>query len=111
MGPYLRIYLNDHRAGAAGGLALARRCLRNNEASDLGATLRSILDEIKADADTLDGVARYLGVPENRLKLIAARVGELAGRAEGNGHARGYSPVRRLVGVRAPIAAIEGERG
>ena len=51
---YLGIYLNDHRAGATAGLALAKRVLRENEGSPLADTLRSVLGEIEEEAATLD---------------------------------------------------------
>lgn len=35
----LQIYLNDHLAGAVGGAELARRCLRSNRGTPLGALL------------------------------------------------------------------------
>ena len=52
----LRIYLDDHRAGAAGGVALARRMLEKNPDNYLTSTLRELTDEIDGDRDVLDDV-------------------------------------------------------
>ena len=52
----LRLYLDDHRAGAAGGVALARRMLEENPDNYLTATLRELTDEINADREVLDDV-------------------------------------------------------
>jgi hypothetical protein len=47
----LGVYLKDHRAGAAGGLHLARRMLREYGGSELGAVLQEIVLEIERDLD------------------------------------------------------------
>jgi hypothetical protein len=43
------IYLDDHRAGAAGGLALAQRMLEENPDNYLTATMRELTGEIDQD--------------------------------------------------------------
>jgi hypothetical protein len=108
--PHLRIYLNDHRAGAAGGVALARRCQKNNETSELGTTMRTIVDEFTTDAEMLTRIADRFGIPINPLKTTAVRVGELLGRLKTNGHLREYSPLSRLLELEALLAGIDAKR-
>ena len=55
---FLRIFVNDHRGGAAGGLALARRSQRNNRGSALGTELQAIVTDLAEDAATLTELAR-----------------------------------------------------
>jgi hypothetical protein len=45
----LGIYLNDHLAGAMGGIELARRALRNNRGTPLAADLERLVREIDED--------------------------------------------------------------
>ena len=107
---YLRVYLNDHRAGAAGGQALAKRCLRNNPRSELGDTLRQLLPELESEAKTLEGIIERLDTTANRVKQVLAVAGERAARLKLNGSFRHYSPLSRLVEVEALLAGIEAKR-
>jgi hypothetical protein len=107
---YLGIYLNDHRAGASAGLALARRCRRNNEGSALGDEMASVVADLLADKESLTRIAQHLGVPQNRFKQAAARAGELIGRLKFNGEFRGYSPLSRLLEIEMLLGGIDGKR-
>jgi hypothetical protein len=92
----LGVYLDDHRAGAAGGVALARRMLDANPHNYLTATLRELTDEIDADRQVLDDLIRRLGDTPNRLKIMMSAAGEKFGRLKANGHFTRYSPLSRL---------------
>ena len=108
---YVSIYVDDHRAAAAGGVALARRTARENVGSTFsGDVLQGVADDIAEDKATLDSIARLLGVRPNVLKVTVARLGEMAGRFKLNGQLRGYSPLSRLIEIEALIAGIEAKR-
>jgi hypothetical protein len=107
---YLAIYINDHGAGGAAGLALARRCLSRNERSALGETLRHIVDEIAQDVDTLSSVRRSLALKDDRLKRVIARLVERLTRFKLNGRLRGYSPLSRLLEIEALLTGIDAKR-
>jgi hypothetical protein len=107
---FVDVYLNDHRAGATAGLALARRCLHNNEGSRVGAALRDITTEIEDDAETLDEIASFLSVKPDPVKRLFARVGELMSRAKLNGRLTRYSPLSRLLELEALMAGTEAKR-
>ena len=108
---YLSIYVNDHRAAAAGGVALARRMIRENAGSEFSRdVVEAVAGEIGEDKATLDRVARLLGVRPNGPKIVVARVAELAGRLKLNGQLRGYSPLSRLIEIETLMAGIEAKR-
>ena len=106
---YLATYLNDHYAGATGGLALARRAASENEDSELGAFLSELADEIEADRATLAEIMGALGVGTDRTKVIAARVFERVGRLKPNAQLLGYSPLSRLVELEVLALGIRGK--
>jgi hypothetical protein len=102
----LGIYLNDHLMGAAGGGELARRCLRNNKGTPLGAALAELLSEIVEDRAQLERLMARLDVQPDRLKPLAGVVGERAGRIKLNGSLLRYSDLSRLVELEALTAGV-----
>jgi hypothetical protein len=107
---HLRIYLNDHRAAARAGAALARRCQRSNEGTPLGDTIEDVAREIEDDVATLEHVAHALRIRIDPLKVATMRVGEVAGRLKLNGSVRRYSPLSRLLELEALLAGIDAKR-
>lgn len=107
---YLAIYVNDHRAGAAAGLALAKRALKENIGTPLGDAPSVIVSAIEQDKAQLERVAQALGVRSDPVKFGLARVGELVARAKPNGQIRGYSPLSRLLEIESLLAAIDAKR-
>ena len=106
----LRIYLNDHRAGAEAGLELAKRCLKNNEGTEFAPFLRGLTDEIRDDLQTLEDCLRALEMTSNPAKIRMAWLAEKIGRAKLNGRVRGYSPLSRLLEFEGLALGIEGKR-
>jgi hypothetical protein len=92
----LRLYLDDHRAGAAGGVALARRMLKENPDNFLTATMRELTDEIQRDREVLDDIIARLGHSPNRVKMAMGAAGAWMARLKANGYIRKYSPLSRL---------------
>ena len=104
---YLRIYLNDHLAGAAAGIALARRTLGSNPDPPLGPFLQGLVADFRVDKRLLESLIASHGLPRGRLKQVGAVAAERLGRGKLNGALSGYSPLSRLVeleGLRAAIA-------
>lgn len=106
----LQIYLNDHRAGAAGALAMLRRSAGSNQGTPLGATLEALIDEIEADAETLDRVLDHLDLTPSPVKQLLAKVAERVGRLKMNGRLRGYSPLSRVLEIEGLLAGIDAKR-
>jgi predicted DNA-binding ribbon-helix-helix protein len=108
---YLRIYLQDHLAGATAGLELARRTRGANEGTEYGPPLAKIADEIEADRRHLQGLIEELGFGGDRFKNIAAWGLEKVGRLKLNGQLTGYSPLSRLVELEGLLTGITGKKG
>lgn len=79
--PQLEIYLNDHLAGATGGVELARRLRASNrDDAVFGETLSRVCAEIEADRTVLEQVIKELGYTRDKFKPAAAWVAEKLGR-------------------------------
>ena len=110
--PQLEIYLNDHLAGATGGVELARRLRASNrEDAVFGATLSRVCAEIEADRTALEQVIEELGYSRGKVKPAAAWVAEKLGRLKLNGQLRGYSPLSRLIELEGLLIGITGKIG
>lgn len=106
----LQIYVGDHLAASAGGIALARRCQRNNRGTALGTVMEAIADEIQADARVLSEIATELGARRSRVKRVAVIVGERLARLKLNGRLGSYSPLSRVIELEGLMAAIDMKR-
>jgi hypothetical protein len=106
---YLATYLNDHLAGATGGLALVRRAASENEGSELGDFLSDLEGEIASDRETLKEIMAALGVRTDPVKVVAAQVFERVGRLKPNAQLRGYSPLSPLIELEMLRLGIQGK--
>src|SRR4029077_19989428 len=88
----LAVYLRDHFAGAAAGLALAERCQRANDDNPLGAVLTEIAAEITEDRESLRAFMNVLDVREDPIKAMLGQAAEVVGRLKSNGVLTHYSP-------------------
>jgi hypothetical protein len=107
----VRIYLQDHHAGATTGLELARRIHANNESNDYGRAMAPIVDEIAADRKALEGVMDDLGFGSDTIKDLGAWTLEKVGRLKMNGQITGYSPLSRVVEFEGLMTGITGKIG
>jgi hypothetical protein len=108
--PYLAIYLNDHLAGATGGVELARRVRASNRRhSTFGQPLDRICKEIEEDRAALEQVIDRLGFSQSRVKPAGAWVAEKLGRLKLNGSLRGYSPLSRVLELEGLLIGITGK--
>jgi hypothetical protein len=106
----LAIYLNDHLAGAALGVELARR-LRSSNGGDpeMGEPLAEICVEVESDRETLIRLMERLGIARKAVKPALARVAERLGRLKLNGQLRGYSPLSRVLELEILASGIGGK--
>lgn len=102
----LRIYLNDHLAGAEVVVRVARRCLASNRASPLGDFLADLLTEVAEDRAALEQLIDALELPRARIKVAAAAAAELTARLKLNGRWTGYSDLSRLEELDGLLAGI-----
>jgi hypothetical protein len=107
---YLGIYLNDHLAGAAGGVELARRLRASNSGDPkIGEPLARLCAEIEADRETLVRLTERLGIRRDPVKPALARVAERLGRLKPNGHLRGQSPLSPVLELEILASGIGGK--
>jgi hypothetical protein len=106
----LGIYLNDHLAGAVGGVELARRALHNNRGTELEPDLERLLAEIEEDRAVLESLMDRLGVARNPVKTTGAWLLEKVGRLKLNGSTLGYSPLSRVEELETLAAGVEAKR-
>jgi hypothetical protein len=105
----LGIYLNDHLAGATGGLELFRRSARAHRGTDTGDVLEQYTAEVAEDRAALLEMMRVLGVPVRQYKVYGAWVAEKVGRLKFNGRLRERSPLSSLVELEALRLGVEGK--
>ena len=107
---YLKIYLEDHYAGATAGLELARRTASANSGTPYGPGLERVAREIEEDRDSLRAIMTTLGVGPDRFQVAGAWVGEKAGRLKLNGHLTSYSPQSRVTELEGLVVGVTGKR-
>jgi hypothetical protein len=104
------IYLDDHWAGAAAGVALATRLAEENTDSSLGADLAWISDQIRKDRGKLAEVRHHLRCTGGAFKEAAALIGERLSRLKPNGRIIQYSPLSRVLELEALISGVSAKR-
>jgi hypothetical protein len=105
----LGVYLNDHLAGATGGVDLVRRTAKAHEGTERGETLERLAEEIEEDKAALETLMSRLGVSKQRYKTVLAAVGEKLGRVKANGYALRRSPLSGLMELEAMSLGVEGK--
>jgi|SRR2546430_1671674 len=85
---FLKIYLNDHLAGSAGGLELARDLRELYRDTPVGAALGDLVSELEKDKRTLELMMDRLGAEKETGKTVAAWLAEKLGRLTIHGQAR-----------------------
>ena len=104
------IYLDDHWAGAAAGLALASRLAEENADSSWGVELALISNQINDDRQALADIRRLLHCDGGALKKALALVGERLSRLKPNGRITRYSPLSRVLELEALISGVAAKQ-
>ncbi|MFJ3921826.1 hypothetical protein [Streptomyces sp. NPDC090022] len=105
----LGIYLNDHYAGSAGGIALVRRMARVHHGAAAGPRLEALADEIAEDRESLVEIMVALDVRVKRARNVAVRLAEKVGRAKPNGRLISRSPLSDVLELEALRLGVEGK--
>ena len=105
----LRIYLNDHLAGATVAVELARRSRKRNRGNSFGEFLAWLTEQIDADRRTLRSLMDELEMRIDVSKQIAAWGSEKLGRLKLNGSLTGYSPLSRLIELEFLALGVAGK--
>ncbi|GAA4982162.1 hypothetical protein [Actinopolymorpha pittospori] len=107
--PPLHVYLNDHLAGATGGVELLRRAARVHQGDALGSELSRLAKEVSEDRAPLIQVMKDLGVPVRRHKAVLGWLGEKVGRLKPNGRLISRSPVSDVLELELMRLGVEGK--
>jgi hypothetical protein len=105
----LAIYLNDHLAGANGGVELARRMTVWYPVPGQQATLERLAADITQDRQTLLDLMAVLGMPVRRYKVGVAWAAEKAARLKLNGSLLSRSPLSNLEELEMLRLGVEGK--
>ena len=105
----LGIYLNDHLAGATGGMELARRVAGSHHDPAQRMTLQRLASEITEDRRALLDLMAALGLPVRHYKLSAAWAAEKAARLKLNGRLLSRSPLSSLEELEMLRLGVEGK--
>lgn len=106
----LAVYLRDHLAGAAGGLALARRLHGNNPGTPYAGVLADLAREIAEDEATLRRLMSHAGVSPSQPKRFVALAGERAARFKLNGQLLGYSSLARVIELETLAGGVQAKQ-
>lgn len=109
MSDLLAIYLNDHLAASAGGVALARRVAGSRSGAAADAT-RRLEQQMAEDRDALASIAERLGVRRTFYKEPFAVIAERLGRLKPNGALIRRSPLSDVVEYEGLALAIDAKR-
>ncbi len=105
----LAVYLNDHYAGATGGLELFRRAAKATPNSQDGAALADLAQQVEEDRDALIRIMTDLGVPTSQSKAAMGWLAEKAGRLKPNGHILSRSPLSDLLEAESMLLGVLGK--
>jgi len=104
----LRVYLNDHLAGAAAGIALAKR-IRDGNTGPVGQALAELVPDLESDEGTLRDIIGSMDLSGSGAKQVLAEVMEKIGRLKLNGQIFGYSLLSRMEELEMMSLGIEGK--
>ncbi len=100
----LRVYLDDHLAGSALGLSLARSASTRETKGPMARFLRELVADLENDQNALRALMKDLDFTENRAKNALGWLGAQAIRFKPNGRLLGRSPLSRVLDLEALIA-------
>ncbi len=106
----LRIYLEDHVAGATAGSQRAARLAEAEGESIDGPALAAFATDVATDLEALLTLMEVAGVEPSRLKTAVASVGEKLGALKPNGRLADRSPLSTVVELEAMQMAVRGKR-
>ena len=96
----LRIYLQDHHAASAGGVALAKRALGPRH---------PLAEQIARDRVALEHVMQQLSVSPSGVKVGMVRMLERVGRLKLNGRLFERSPLSNVVELETLVVGVRGK--
>ncbi len=105
----LKIYLQDHYAGATAGVALFRRAATSRRGDGAGPEIARLATEIAEDRQALREMMRSVRVRPAVGKAALAWAAERAGRIKPNGRLARRSPLSDVVELEGLLLAVNGK--
>ncbi|MGW8954625.1 hypothetical protein [Streptomyces sp. NPDC055709] len=105
----LRIYLNDHLAGATTGAELSRRIARAHDSSGRAPELRRLAEDIADDRRSLLALMESLGIAPQQYKARGGWLAEKIARLKLNGRVRRRSGLSTIVELETLRMGIQGK--
>ena len=105
----LGVYLNDHLAGSASGVELARK-LRDQSDGPEALFFTDLCEQIEADRGTLENVMSSLDISRNSIKDAAGWMLEKISRLKLNAALSGSSELKRMTECETLSLGVEGKR-
>ncbi|MGW7004010.1 hypothetical protein ACWGCW_14610 [Streptomyces sp. NPDC054933] len=105
----LGTYLNDHLAGATGGVEMLRRAAKAHRHDGLGRDLAELAEDVAQDRRALLGIMASLGIPVRRLGVAMGWLAEKAGRLKLNGRLLSRSPLSDVMELELMRLGVEGK--
>ncbi|MFE7169718.1 transaldolase [Streptomyces sp. NPDC057616] len=99
----LAIYLNDHLAGATGGVQLARRAARAQRGEP---ELAELARQLEQDRQSPLRIMEDLAISTDRPKVALGRLAEKAGRLKPNGRLFSRSPVSDVLELESLLIGV-----
>jgi hypothetical protein len=103
------VYLNDHLAGATGGVDLARRLARAHGDTEGDQALHRMATEIAEDRESLLQIMAALAVPVRRYKVVGGWLAEKVGRLKLNGRLFRRSPLSSVLELETMMLGVQGK--
>ena len=107
----LAVYLNDHLAGATGGVDLARRIEEEARGTAAEPFVAGLADDIDSDRSTLQDLMNYLRVEQQPVKQAVGWAAEKLSRLKTNRSVAGTPELALLMSLEALSSGVEGKRG
>ena len=105
----LGVYLNDHLAGASGGLELFRRAAGSSAGTPAGEVLKALTVEVAEDREALLSILDRLAFPVRHDKVVGGWLAEKATRAKPNGRLLSRSALDPVIELEALHLGVLGK--
>jgi hypothetical protein len=105
----LAIYLNDHLAGATGGVELARRLADAHPSGDWAPRLRLVANDIAEDRAALLTIMQRLDITVDQIKVALGWLGEKVARLKLNGRLFRRSPLSDVIELEGMRLGVEAK--
>lgn len=109
MSELLTTYLQDHHAGASGGMDAFDRVAQGHSDPEVRAAVARIGADVAEDEKALEDLMAVVGASTSTLKDLATAVGEKVSRLKPNERVAERSPLSDLVELEALVDAVHAK--